>query len=130
MPPKAIGQRAIAQKSSNAPPRCALLAIASPSGPPKTIRRKSAAKAKPLASTRTIDVRRTFQNGLVSIRSYAVFTALITEFIAPLAAHTAPKAPSTTAKAEPDPWALFCAVSIASMTAPGAMTPRNSSRSS
>jgi hypothetical protein len=57
---------------------------------------------------------------------------LITEFIAPLAAQIAPKAPKRTAKdaAVSLPAALSCARSIASMTAPGATTPRNSFRSS
>jgi hypothetical protein len=57
---------------------------------------------------------------------------LITAFMAPLAAQIAPKAPKTTAKDAAVSWpaALSCAVSMASITAPGATTPRNSLRSS
>ena len=66
------------------------------------------------------------------MRSYATLTALITAFIAPLAAQTAKNVPITTAMVEPAlfPAAVSCARSIASITAPGATVPRNSFRSS
>ena len=55
------------------------------------------ASTKPVMNTSSRAIARTFQNGRVSIRSYALLTALIIELIAPLAAQTAPKNPSTNA---------------------------------
>src|SRR5437667_12848312 len=100
MAAKATGQRTIPQVHWNAPPRRAFFAIASPSAPPTTMSKKIPAVVIPLETTRRIATPRTFHNGRVSGRSYAAFPALITDLIAPLAAHTAPATPI--AKAPPD----------------------------
>ena len=87
----------------NAPPACALCEIASPSVPPITISSSIPAVTMPEAITSTIEIRRTFQNGRVSIRSYALLTDLTTEPIAPEATQTAANRPITSATIEPPP---------------------------
>ena len=72
-----------------------------------------------------IAVRRFFQNGRVSMRSYARLTALITEPIAPLAAHTAPAPPSTSAVMLAPPFESFCKPSMKWMTPCGEIGARN-----
>ena len=49
IPANAIGQRRMLQSAVNAPPRSARLAIASPSGPPKTISRSSPPVTSPVS---------------------------------------------------------------------------------
>ena len=66
--------------------------------------------------TSTIAMIRVFQNGRVSTRSQARLTALMTAFIAPLAAQTVPKAPITKARAEVLLDVSCCKVSIVSIT--------------
>src|SRR5437773_8569698 len=100
MAQNATGQRAIPQTHSNAAPTPAFFEIASPSAPPTTIRRKTPAVVIPLETTSRIATPRTFQGGRVSCRSYALFTALIIEAIAPLAAQTAPRSPMMNAAAD------------------------------
>ena len=57
-------------------------------------------------------MRRTFQNGRVSTRSYARFTALTIVPIAPLAAHTAPSKPATNAITDALPCESFWSPSM------------------
>ena len=93
MAQNATGQRANPQVHSNAPCRRAFFAIAFPSAPPTTMSRKMPAVVIPLRTTRRIAIPRTFQIGRVSCSSCALFIALITDDIAPLAAQTAPTRP-------------------------------------
>jgi hypothetical protein len=122
----AIGQRKIPHTSSNALPSPAWSAIAVPSGAPKRIRSSSPARTRPVRQTSTIAISRVFQNGLVSTRSYARLTDLITAPMAPLAAHTASEAPTTNAITEVSVEVSFCSVSIVSTTSFGATGVRNS----
>ena len=75
----------------------------------------------PLVRTRTIAVARVFQKGRVSGRSYARLTALITEFIAPLAIQTAAKKPITNAAADVPPCESRCRLSMNVITPFGAI---------
>ncbi len=67
--PKAIGQRAMFQKSLKLLPRPVRRTTASPSAPPKMISRNIPASTRPVATTSTNAISRCFQNGRVSRRS-------------------------------------------------------------
>ena len=66
---KAIGQRAMFHTHVNEPPRRARCAIASPSVPPSTISTSIPVMTSAAATTRTIEMIRSFQKGRVSVSS-------------------------------------------------------------
>ena len=83
--------------------------------------RKMPAVVIPLVRTRRMAIARSFQNGRVSGRSYARFTALITEPIAPLATQTAARNPMRNAAFDVPPCESCCRPVMNPITPPGAI---------